>query len=297
MGHFWESFSTDGANWSTPQPNDIISSDSPAGLVRLSDGRIVLLWNNSLRYPYAYGGRQILHAAISDDNAHTWRGHREVGRDPLRNELPSNEGDYGTAYPMPALANRDRVLFVSGQGRGRVLRLNMDPRWLVETKQSADFAARAEDWSTFGTKGVAVVPHPTKPGARVLSLRKTHADWPATAVWNFPSGAAGRLRTRVMPRIGFTGALVGLTDRSTPVDFRFSIYFSRFPTEPLRRRDLGKLAEAVAEEDSLREVIALVAALPVHPYVFDTQPSAVTSIPHDVQYACVVYRVLGEARL
>ena len=40
----------------------------PAGLVRLSDGRIVLLWNDSLRYPYAYGGRQILHAAISSDD-------------------------------------------------------------------------------------------------------------------------------------------------------------------------------------------------------------------------------------
>jgi len=172
-----------------------------------------------MRFPYAYGGRQVLHAAISDDNARTWRGHREVGRDPLRNEVPSNEGDYGTAYPFPVLANKDRILFVSGQGRGRVIRMAMDPQWLLETKQSADFVARAEEWSTFGTRGVKIEPHPSKPGARVLALRKPEAGWPAAAVWNFPSGATGRLRLRVMTRPGFAGALIGLTDHfSTPFD-------------------------------------------------------------------------------
>ena len=62
LGRFWESFSEDGANWSRPQPTSIINSDSPAGIVRLDDGRIVLLWNGCLRFPYAYGGRHVLHA-------------------------------------------------------------------------------------------------------------------------------------------------------------------------------------------------------------------------------------------
>jgi hypothetical protein len=219
MGRFWESFSTDGAIWSEPQPTNVISSDSPAGLVRLSDGRIVLFWNNCLRYPYAYGGRQVLHAAISEDSGRTWRGFREVGRDPFRNVAPPSGHDYGTAYPFPTLANDDKVIFVSGQGEGRILRKMIDPAWLYEKSQTADFAQRAEEWSTFGTRGAEIVPHPTEPNGQVLQIRKTDEHWPAAAVWNFPAGANGRLRLRIMPRAGFQGALVALTDHfSTPFD-------------------------------------------------------------------------------
>ena len=32
-----------------------------------------------------------------------------------------------------------RVLFVSGQGKGRILREMLDPKWLYETTQAADF--------------------------------------------------------------------------------------------------------------------------------------------------------------
>jgi len=219
MGRFWESYSSDGAMWSEPRPTSIISSDSPAGLVRLSDGRIVLFWNNCLRYPYAYGGRQVLHAAISEDSGRTWRGYREVGRDPFRNEAPPSGHDYGTAYPFPTLANDDKVIFVSGQGEGRVLRKMLDPAWLYETSQTADFAQRAEEWSTFGTRGVEIMPHPTEPERKVLQIRKTDEHWPAAAVWNFPAGAAGRIRLRILPRSGFQGALIALTDHfSTPYD-------------------------------------------------------------------------------
>jgi hypothetical protein len=219
MGRFWESFSTDGANWSEPQPTSIISSDSPAGLVRLSDGRIVLFWNNCLRYPYAYGGRQVLHAAISDDSGRSWRGIREVGRDPYRNEAPPSGHDYGTGYPFPTLANDDKVIFMSGQGKGRVMRKMLDPAWLYETNQIADFSERAEEWSTFGTRGAEIVPHPTEPDRKVMQVRKPDEHWPAAAVWNFPAGAAGRLRLRILIKPGCQGALVALTDHfSTPYD-------------------------------------------------------------------------------
>jgi len=217
-GRFWESFSTDGANWSEPRPNNIISSDSPAGLVRLTDGRIVLFWNNCLRYPYAYGGRQVLHAAISEDLGKTWRGIREVGRDPLRNEAPPNH-DYGTAYPFPILANDNKVIFVSGQGEGRVIRMILDPKWLYETRQQAEFAARPEEWAMFGTRGVGIVPHPTKPAQKILEIRKTEVGWPAATTWNFPAGTRGRVQLSIQIHPGFGGALIGLTDHfSTPFD-------------------------------------------------------------------------------
>ena len=52
-----------------------------AGLVRLPDGRMVLLWNECMRYTYAHGGRHVLHGAISDDDGTSWRGLREVARE------------------------------------------------------------------------------------------------------------------------------------------------------------------------------------------------------------------------
>ena len=71
----------------------------------------------------------------------------------------------------------------------------------------------------FGTKGVQFVAHPEKEQAKVLRVRKTHADWPACAVWNFPAGRRGHLRMKLMLTPGFGGALVGITDHfSTPFD-------------------------------------------------------------------------------
>lgn len=220
MGRFYESFSPDGARWSRPVPSRIVSSDSPAGLARLNDGRIVLVWNNCLRYPYAYGGRQVIHAAISEDDGRTWRGCREVGRDPRRAEPPPPTGDHGTAYPFPAVTANNKVIISTGQGERRALLVRLDPDYLYETRQKADFAAGLEDWSVFGTRGVETVSHPEKQGRSVLRIRKMDDEFPACAVWNFPSGAQGRLRVRFFLEPGAQGLIVGLTDHfSTPFDF------------------------------------------------------------------------------
>ena len=225
LGRFYESFSKDGAVWSDPQPTRLLSSDSPAGLVRLRDGRIVLFWNNCLRFPYAHGGRHVLHAAISEDEGRTWRGVREVARDPLCHEPPPPRGDHGTAYPFPMLAKEGKVIFTTGQGPGRNFCVLLDPNWLYETHQKDDFSVGLEDWSIFGTKGVEVASHPEKESANVLRIRKTHADWPATAVWNFPSGVKGRLRLKLLLKPGFDGALVGITDHfSVPFDWEDEFY-------------------------------------------------------------------------
>lgn len=219
LGRFYESFSPDGATWSQPRPTAIISSDSPAGLVRLPDGRIVLLWNTCLRFPYAYGGRHVLHAAISDDEGRTWRGYREVARDPKRGEPPPPRGDFGTAYPFPTATKDGMVIYYTGQGEARELLMLLDPDWLLETSQKADVASAQDEWSIFGTRGVEFVAHPDKPRAKVLRICKTDADWPASAVWNFPAGREGRLRLRIMARPGFAGALIGITDHfSVPFD-------------------------------------------------------------------------------
>ena len=228
-GRFWESFSKDGVEWSPARPTNILSSDSPAGLLRLKDGRIALFWNGCLRASYAFGGRPVLHVAISEDEGKTWRGYREVARDPLRSEPPPPSGDWGTAYPFPVATKEGKILLRTGQGRGRNFLLQVDPDWVYETAQRSKFASEGlDDWSTFATKGIELLPHPAKKETRVLSIRKTMAEWPATAVWNFPHGARGRLRLRLMLNPGFQGALVGLTDHySPPFDYEdrfFNLY-------------------------------------------------------------------------
>lgn len=216
MGRFYQSFSPDGITWSSPQPTSIISSDSPAGLLRLADGRILLLWNDCQRYPYAHGGRQVLHGAISSDEGKTWRGYREVVRDPLRNQPPPPHGDFGTAYPFPTLTADGKVLLHTGQGKGRNFLVLLDPRWLEETRQATDFSRGLNDWSVFGTKGATIVPEQGKPGTKVLSLRKPDANWPSGAVWNFPGGRKGFVRMKVLFKSGFKGARLGLTDQFSP---------------------------------------------------------------------------------
>jgi hypothetical protein len=220
LGRLWQSFSGDGARWSPPEPTEIISSDSPAGIVRLDDGRLVLFWNNCQRYPYAFGGRHVLHAAISDDEGRTWRGYREVARDPRRQAPPPARGDFGTAYPFPAVVDDAKVIYCTGQGEGRILLMRLDPEWLLQTHHDSQFAAGVEEeWHTFGTRGVEYLTHEQDAQARVLSIRKTDRDWPAAAVWNFPSGLAGGLSLSIMLRPGCAGVRVSLTDHfSVPFD-------------------------------------------------------------------------------
>jgi hypothetical protein len=219
LGRFYESFSDDGAIWSHPRPSTLISSDSPAGLVRLPDGRIVLLSNRCRRFPYAHGGRHVLHAAISEDEGRTWIGHREVARDPMRHEPPPPQGDHGTAYPYPVVLDDGAVVVTTGQGKGRVVIVRIDPDWLYETSQEAGLSNALDEWSIFGCRGVETVPDPDDPGQRVLSVAKVDSEWPAAAVWNFPSSARGRLRLSLMRREGSRGALVMLTDHfSVPFD-------------------------------------------------------------------------------
>jgi len=96
-GFLYESFSTnDGALWSEPQPTRFISSDSPACIIRLEDGRQVLFLNSCQRYDdprsYAVGGREVLHAAIRTRKEGSWFGFREVLRD-----LPADEDSESAA--------------------------------------------------------------------------------------------------------------------------------------------------------------------------------------------------------
>ena len=218
MGRFYESFSRDGSEWTPPMPTAIRSSDSPVGFVRLHDGRLVMIWNNCQRYAYGRGGRHVQHAAISADDGKTWLGRREILRDPYRNEPSPTHGDHGVSYVYPVLGHDGRIVYTmwvqTGQGRSIEA---FDPQWLLETQQRDEFHNGLDEWSVFGTKGVALDPREVVSEKRgVLSLRKAEADWPTAAVRNFPFGARGTVKLRMRLEKGFGGATIMLTDHFSP---------------------------------------------------------------------------------
>ncbi len=187
-GFLYESFSEDGANWTTAQPSRFHASSSPAALDRLPDGRIIVFWNDCEMPPRhegagVYGGRDALHAAVSADEGKTWHGFREVYRDPHRNETPPRHGDRGTAYPTVAIGTAGEVVLVTGQGNRRTTIL-VDPDWLTELEQADDFSRGPGEWHVWKPFGPAtgfwrdrcvgprLVDHPTKPHAPVLLIRR-----------------------------------------------------------------------------------------------------------------------------
>jgi hypothetical protein len=236
-GFLYESFSKDGVIWSPARASRFHSSTSPAALVRLSDGRIVVVWNNCEQPPKydmagVYGGRDVLHAAISADEGKTWRGFREIYRDPHRNETPPKRGDRGTAYPV-AVATRDgKLLVVSGQGGRRTL-IRLDPDWLMQTKQVESFESglsRWHVWKPFGpargywrdrTPGPVLVAHPTRKMAKVLHIRKPDQKAPDCATWNFPASNKGEITLRLLAKNGSGGVSLAFNNRFfNPVDNR-----------------------------------------------------------------------------
>ena len=231
MGRLYESFSEQGINWSPARATRLLSSDSPVGLVRLDEKKIALFWNSCLRFPHAYGGQHVLHAAISENEGGTWRGIREALRDPLGAQADSVTGAHGAGFPFPTVTPEGNVIVASGYGDSGVSVVLVDPAWLYQTRQEDSFGDGLDQWSVFGTKGVGLAAHPEKENVKVLQIRKPDAAWPAAAVRNFPLGRAGRLSLRFSLMPGAKEFLVALTDHfSVPFDEqdRFHSLFNLF---------------------------------------------------------------------
>jgi len=229
-GRLYESYSRDGIHWTAARPSRFFSSNSPAALLKLRDGRIVVFWNNTADCPAVdgsgvYTNRDVLHAAISDDDGRTWHGWREIYRDPYRNQTPPKRGDRGTAYPDAVETADGHILLMTGHGAGRTKIIIVDPAWLYETSQQDDFSHGLDAWSVYKSVGDAeyywrdrvvgarLVDHPDKPGAKVLCLRRPKGEPADGAVWNFPLGKSGTLTFRLRLLRGCQGASFALADR------------------------------------------------------------------------------------
>ncbi len=214
QGRLQESYSRDGERWSAPERTGFISSDSPAGLLRLRDGRIVLLANACQNWTdprsYAMGGREVVHAAISADEGKTWRGFREIFHE---TNIVSG-GDRGTAYPTLAENTDGKVVVVSGQGEGKRAIVTFDPRWLEEREQRDDLSVGPAAWTQYGDDGLRVE---TVDGVRAAAL-PLKATGLCGALWNFPLGESGELRARVQLPPQAQAVRFSLTDHFNRID-------------------------------------------------------------------------------
>ena len=188
-GYLYEAFSADdGETWTEPVPSRFVSSNAPAALLRLRDGRLVVIWNNCMT-PYHEGGiktsyaRHVLAGAISDNDGQTWHGYREFAR---------VSGRGAVTYPfLNQCANGDILCQDGGLYR-------IPPNWLKEKTFQAALGEGLEDWMTLESAGVKSVPHPHQEGTPVLSLAKPDGLLPSAASLNFPFGRRGTLKMKIM---------------------------------------------------------------------------------------------------
>lgn len=158
-----------GENWEGPRemPYFWMSNTMPT-LKRLSDGRLLFLWNNTEPlpkeavevYPELWNGekagrletvftnRDIAHAAISEDGGKTWIGFREILLTEFRNDGDFRERQYDelrqeadmSVHQMEAIElPQNKVLVAVGQGKAARKLVMFDLKWLYETGRRDDF--------------------------------------------------------------------------------------------------------------------------------------------------------------
>jgi hypothetical protein len=216
-GYLYESFSDNsGKTWSPPERTNFISSDSPADLLRLSDGRIVMMWSGNKRWDddrsYANGGREVLHAAISNDDGKTWKGYREVLVSPSGHFIVKR--DIGTAYPSAVETEEKKVLFLSGQAEERAIAM-FDPDWLEKSTARDNFTEGLSQWSLFGadsTTCLTSLPSNMEKSALIIKKSISNRDHDTEAVWNFPMTKKGKLIINVFLNEESKGINLALTD-------------------------------------------------------------------------------------
>ena len=192
-----------GETWTGPvdKPEFWASNTMPL-FFRLSDGRLLFVWNNTAPLPTrpeseyleltpderegvwetAFTNRDALHAAISDDDGRTWHGFREIILNPIRNASdfrengndPAQENDKSVHQTQAIELPGGKVLLALGQGASARRIVVFDPDWLCETSRREDFRAGLVNVSTH---------------LFVRSLSGGFRGWSGHCAWNRVPGA------------------------------------------------------------------------------------------------------------
>lgn len=258
----YESFSEDGGEtWSEMQPSRFYGTITMPTMKRLNDGRLLFIWNNTTPLPEKEGvsgawedvftNRDVLHAAISDDDGKSWKGFRELYMNPHRNDFDYENADRSFSLDMSVQQSQsveleDGLVLVSlGQHKDIRKLLLFDPNWLNETSRTDDFSKGLENWSTFMYQkgivghcaynrgdGAQLVPNPEDEEKSVLKVARVDNDELEIsnqgAVWNFPALHKGRFETSVYIPEGSQGGRLSLSDRwfnpSDTTAYKFAMY-------------------------------------------------------------------------
>ena len=174
-----------GETWSEAFPTKIPSSNAPATIQKLPDGRFFIAWNNCLGQPmhgvrYS-AARQCLHGAISDDGLRTFHGARIV----VKKEAGDKDRVQNT-YPTTALANEQEILLKHFEVDGKegsnwraiqAFLLKLNPDFLMETEVH-------DNWNEWITE----LPQTEKGICFQGSIEQ-----PAHAIGNFPYAESGTM--------------------------------------------------------------------------------------------------------
>lgn len=164
---FFVTYSHDGGQtWGDYEPSDFYGTATTPFLLRLSDGRILALWNNTKPLPElnhrrqygtaecnirglwedAFTNRDAAHAAVSDDGGKTWHGYREILLNPVRNNPDFryvggrfHKGDKSVHQFQALELPFGKVLIAVGQNIVSRRLLIMDIGYLYETAREEDF--------------------------------------------------------------------------------------------------------------------------------------------------------------
>lgn len=267
----YESFSEDGGEtWSELKPSRFFGTITMPTMNRLEDGRLLFIWNNTTPLPEKEGNdgvwedvftnRDVLHAAISEDDGKTWKGFRELFLNPNRNDPDYGEADQSLSLDMSVHQNQSvelpggKVLVSLGQHQEHRKMLIFDPNWLYETSREDDFSEGLDNWSTFlykkgvvghcaynRAKGAELVLDPEESEEKVLKIARMDSEELEIAnqgaVWNFPALPQGRFEASVYIPEGSQGGRISLTDRwfnpSDTTAHQFAMY--NFDTEGLQK--------------------------------------------------------------
>jgi len=187
LGNLYYSISYNGGeSWSASSRSNIKSSNAPAVIQKLKDGRFFVSWNNcngmpmrGVRYSMA---RQCLHAAVSDDGLKTLKGIRII--------VKKDEGDPDdvlNCYPFSSLGEDDEILvrLMTIQSKDRekwpepnAKLVTLDPDFLYETEVENDIKHWISD---------------TASESNELLIRGDD-EGPGYATVNFPYGQSGGIQ-------------------------------------------------------------------------------------------------------
>ena len=175
--YFYQAISEDGGeSWSEMKPSPFHGTNTTPFLLKLSDGRILALWNNTQPLPEedherqmpplpedikngywedVFTNRDAAHAAISEDGGKTWIGYREILLNPIRNAADFRyAGDKFDSWDKSVHQFQaielpmGKILVAAGQNAESRRLLIFDLDWLYETERHEDFIEGLKNVST-----------------------------------------------------------------------------------------------------------------------------------------------------